>query len=120
MSIIVFIQLRRSRNVQYFHCWLRLRPFRLSTSNTPSSGDRALRLSNCENVVGFRYRDGCIEKTFQIGNMTDHTEAAESAKASRCLEMPSTSDDTSFDRTLPMTMGDGYEVDGVKSSTQPL
>ncbi|KAJ1351662.1 hypothetical protein KIN20_007773 [Parelaphostrongylus tenuis] len=98
------------------------RSFRLSTSNSPPSGDRALRLSNCENVIGFRYRDGCIEKTFQIGNMTDpyHIEAAETAKASRCLQMPSTSDDTSFDRTLPMTMGDGYEVDGVMTDDSGL
>ncbi|KJH44436.1 hypothetical protein DICVIV_09535 [Dictyocaulus viviparus] len=46
------------------------RSFRLSSFTSPTLSDRALRLSNSENVVGFRYRDGSIEKNVKIADMT--------------------------------------------------
>ncbi|ETN76760.1 hypothetical protein NECAME_11476, partial [Necator americanus] len=80
------------------------RSFRLSSFSSPTFSDRALRLSNSENVVGFRYRGGSIEKPKRIAEMTpSRNEAIE--LSSRCLQIPSTSVDASLDRTLPMTMG---------------
>lgn len=80
--------------------------------------DRALRLSNTENVLGFRFRGGSIEKPPRTADITPSRVTSGPSgpvNASRCLQMPSTSDNGSPDRTLPMTMGDifdTHEIDG--------
>ncbi|CAJ0602294.1 unnamed protein product [Cylicocyclus nassatus] len=84
------------------------RTFRLTSFGSPTFSDRALRLSNSENVVGFRFRGGSIEKPKRIIGMSPRVEATENS-VSRCLQMPSTSDSTNLDQTLPMTMGDFYD-----------
>ncbi|KAK6019066.1 hypothetical protein OSTOST_15313, partial [Ostertagia ostertagi] len=92
------------------------RSFRLSFAS-PTFSDRALRISNSENVVGFRYRGGSIERPQRIAEMTAaHASSEISGPVNRCLQMPSTSDDGSPDKTLPMFMGDIFEPQEIESS----
>ncbi|EYC05092.1 hypothetical protein Y032_0084g1775 [Ancylostoma ceylanicum] len=86
------------------------RSFRLSSFTSPTFSDRALRLSNSENVVGFRFRGGSIEKPKRIAEMTSsRVEDPGMNSVSRSLHMPSTSDTASLDQTIPMIMGDLYD-----------
>ncbi|VDL64564.1 unnamed protein product [Nippostrongylus brasiliensis] len=81
--------------------------------------DRALRLSNSENVAGFRFRDGSIEKPPRMAEMTSSRSSGGTGgpmSVSRCLQMPSTSDGGSPDRTLPMIMGDIFDTNDVDCS----
>ncbi|KAK5969727.1 hypothetical protein GCK32_013785 [Trichostrongylus colubriformis] len=92
------------------------RPFRMSFSS-PTYSDRALRLSNSENVVGFRYRGGSIEKPQRIAEMAAAPSSfIGSEPVNRCLQMPSTSDDGCLDKTLPMFMGDIFDQQEIESS----
>ncbi|KAK6050683.1 hypothetical protein COOONC_11811 [Cooperia oncophora] len=96
------------------------RSFRLAF--TSPTNDRALRLSNSENVVGtvctgFRYRDGCFEKPLRLAEMTaGHGSSELSEPVNRCLQMPSTSDDGGLDKTLPMFMGDIFDPQEIEAS----
>ncbi|KAL6738830.1 hypothetical protein Aduo_012334 [Ancylostoma duodenale] len=86
------------------------RSFRLSSFTSPTFSDRALRLSNSENVVGFRFRGGSIEKPQRIAEMApSRVEDSGTNSVSRSLHMPSTSDTASLDQTIPMIMGDLYD-----------
>nr|CDJ97475.1 Protein TCL-2 [Haemonchus contortus] len=92
------------------------RSFRLSFAS-PTFSDRALRLSNSENVVGFRFRGGTIEKPRRINEMAGtHDFPVLNTPVNRCLQMPSTSDDCSPDKTLPMFMGDIFDPQEIESS----
>lgn len=94
------------------------RSFRMSFSS-PTLSDRALRLSNTENVIGFRYRGGSIEKPTCMTELTpSRLSCGQSGpvNVSRCLQMPSTSDEEYLDRTMPMIMGDIFDAQGVDAS----